>query len=482
MSGRLAAVPLLLLLSVGGCLHSEPSRRSISTVDGTFVDSDGNGVLERGSGEALLDRTELAPSSKPGKVLAVFAQLTDAHVTDEESPARVEMLDRLGAPFTSAFRPQEALAGHVLDAMVRSLNRLRPDGVVVTGDLVDNAQANELRQALGILGGGMVDPGSGRAAYEGVQAAGNPDPFYYRPEVDPPAEPGLLREAGRPFRAAGLRVPWYPVVGNHDLLVQGNVPPTKRIETIAVGSRKVVRLDPSVRETVRDRTLSQPALDRLLARGLPGDSIAVTPDPARRQVTPAELLSRLRVASGIGIGGDGSLLDYSFDLGANVRGIALDTVRRGGGAGGILRPEQLRRLRQAVAEAGDRWIIVFSHDPLTRPGMEPALAALDESPRVVAAVAGDTHRNSIVPRRTAAGGYWLVTTSSLVDYPQQARAFRLREAERGGVALETWMLDHDDSASRAARVSRELAFLDYQGGRPSRFAGSHRDRNARLHR
>ena len=479
MKARAAALSLLVFV-LAGCFGSDPSPRSSSTLDVTFVDSDGNGVLEQGPGEPLRDRTELAPRSKPGKVLAVFAQLTDAHVTDEESPARVEMLDRLGTPFTSAFRPQEALTGQVLDAVVRSVNRLRPDGVVVTGDLVDNAQANELRQALGILRGGEVDPGSGGAAYEGVQAADNPDPFYYRPEVDPPAEPGLLREAGQSFVAAGLKIPWYPLVGNHDLLVQGNVPSTMRIERIAVGSRKVVRLDPSVREAVSGRRLSPTRLDRLLATGLPGDSIAVSPDPARRQLAPAELLSRLRAASGIG--GRGPLLDYTFDLGADIRGIALDTVRRDGGAGGIIRPVQVRWLQQAVAEAGDRWIVVFSHDPLTRSGTEAALAVLDASPRVLAAIAGDSHRNSIAPRRTAAGGYWLVTTSSLVDYPQQARAFRLRDAEGDGVLLETWMLDHDDSSSRAARVSRELAFLDYQGGRPGRFTGSRRDRNARLYR
>ena len=477
MLARALALSALALL-LAGCSGSDASPRSTSTLDATFADPDGNGILERGPGEPLVDRIELGPRREPGKVLTVFAQLTDAHVMDEESPARVEMLDRLGSPFTSAFRPQEALTGHVLDAMVRSLNRLRPDGVVVTGDLVDNAQANELRLALGILAGGTVDPGSGGPAYEGVQAAGNPDPFYYRPEVDPPDEPGLLRESGSPFQAAGLHASWYPLVGNHDLLVQGNVRATERIRRIAVGSRKVVRLDSAAREAVRGGRLSQTALDQLLARGLPGDSIAVSSDLGRRQISPAELLSRLRAASGIG---GGSLLDYSFDLGAKVRGIALDTVRREGGVGGTIRPEQVRWLRRAVAEAGDRWIVVFSHDPLTRPGLEPALAILDASPRVVAAVAGDTHRNSIKPRRTAAGGYWLITTSSLVDYPQQARAFRLREAERG-VMLETWMLDHDDSASRAARVSRALAFLDFQGGRPSRFAGSRRDRNARLHR
>ncbi len=69
-----------------------------------------------------------------------------------------------------------------------------------------------------------------------------------------------------------------------------------------------------------------------------------------------------------------------------------------------------------------------------------------------------------------------------MDWPQQARALRLRASAGGGVDLETWMLDHDDTGpeGRLAMDSRQLAFLDAQGGRPRRFAGGRADRKARL--
>ena len=117
---------------------------------------------------------------------------------------------------------------------------------------------------------------------------------------------------------------------------------------------------------------------------------------------------------------------------------------------------------------------MFSHNPLdASEGGEAALAAMTEAGNVVAAVSGHRHRNAIEP----ADGFWLISTASLADFPQQSRMFKLSEAP-GGVVLETWMVDQDGHG--LASTARELAYLDAQGGRPQGYAGRAQDRNARL--
>ena len=138
----LIVLALLLLASCGGA--DRPAAPAASTLDATLVDGDGDGALEPGPGEPLVDRTELAPAAAQGAVLATVAQITDAHVRDEESPARVPFLDRLGGVFRSTFRPQEAFSTQVLAASVRAVNHFGPDATFVTGDILDSNAGTEL--------------------------------------------------------------------------------------------------------------------------------------------------------------------------------------------------------------------------------------------------------------------------------------------------------------------------------------------------
>jgi hypothetical protein len=57
---------------------------------------------------------------------------------------------------------------------------------------------------------------------------------------------------------------------------------------------------------------------------------------------------------------------------------------------------------------------------------------------------------------------------------------RIVRTAGGGVAIQTWMLDH--TGSELGAISRRLAYLDAQGGRPKRFAGGRLDRNVTLYR
>src|SRR5919108_262043 len=285
---RAAAILVLLVLAGGGGGGGPPGPPATSTVRATLVARDGDGFLAPGPGEPLRNRGTRA---RAGRTLATFGQLTDTHVRDEESPARVPFLDRLGPPFNSTFRPQEALSTQVLAAAVRSVNTLDPDAVVVTGDIVDSAAEVELDQALAVLDGGEVDPDTGARGYDGVQDAANPDPLIYRPDVDAPRHPGLLAAAARRFRSPGLTAPWYPALGNHDLLAQGETPPTERIDAFATGARMVLGLDPGVRPSAADD--SARVVDALLASGALGRSMAVPPDPRPRALRPDELIARL---------------------------------------------------------------------------------------------------------------------------------------------------------------------------------------------
>jgi 3',5'-cyclic AMP phosphodiesterase CpdA len=492
--GEMLAGAAVIAAGCGTSSHLRPDPGG-STLHTTYEDSQGTGVLTAARGEPLRPRTELGDQARAVGLLATIAHITDAHVLDAQSPARVTFLDRLGPPFESTFRPQETLTAQVLAGALYAIRALSPDAVIQGGDLIDNDQTNELTLALAVLKGGWARPGSGSPGYFGVQSPFDPDPFYYRPDLDAPRHPGLLQAATRRFTSPGVSSAWYPVLGDHDILVAGEITPTPQTRALALGSEALWDLPPGLTtppglSAGRDATSgvgyspdgppSPGLVERFLAQALSGPKVRVPRDPARRELDADEAVRGLAIASRAPA--TGALLDYRADIGPHVRALVLDLARRDGGSGGLVHPSQPDWLAGELAAGGERWILVISHQPLiSSQGAEQILALLDRHPRVIAALSGHTHRNRIVARPSPAGGYWLISTASLIDYPQQARALRLYATADGGVAIQTWMLDHS-FPGELGTISRQLAYLDAQGGRPQGLRGNRLDRNVTLYR
>jgi len=470
------------LASIFGCRSG--GERPLTTLDRAIV-LGADGVLRPGPGEPHQVRTELAQAQvdreKRRRSLVVFHHFGDTQVLDEESPLRGEWQDSCPTPLsTAAFRPQEALTLQAMASLIRQANRIdrspvtnrAVDFALHTGNAADNAQHNELRWFIDVMDGRQVAPDSGGPGYEGVQSE-SPDQRY----------PDVLSLAQIPFLPQGIRYPWYTALGNRDVLVQGNFPPSEASRQIALGGTKIIDLSPARKDEVcaDPSILLDPERTQEILADKHTEVRDVTPDENRRLLARADWVEEM-FNSGERPGPQGhgltqqnvdkSIAYYGYEHGP-LAFIVLDTVNPAGFAAGSvdaaqfawLEDEMKARSRRSFDAAGklveadveDRLIVIVSHHPLERlnnplpdpSGDErikgPALEELlHRFPNVIAHVTGGSQVNSITPRPDAqgrSGGYWEVSTTSPVAHPMQSRLLEVADNGDATVSLFSTVYD-----------------------------------------
>lgn len=437
--------------------------------------SSGFGDEVKMPGEPVVRRTldaTTAPANGPNaKMLTRFVHLADAQLADDESPTRVCSLDSPQGPTSGAYRPQDGHACNILNATVRTINKIH-EGLPITfvvlgGDNADNAQTNEVDWYSDILDGSKrVECDSG---------ADN-DPI-----------PGPMNDNKDPFYAEGLKMPWFWVSGNHDVLSQGNYDVTELSDEYlsnynGAGTRDWTEADGPI---------------------FKGE--VVVPDPKRQPLIGKALLDRVK-SHGDGHGITQATVDYgrayyTFDVpDSSLRFVVVDTAAPTGSADGLILQGDIDQkvkpfLDQSVADG--KLVIVTSHhsssqltdgggfggtahkDAITPDGWRTLLGSY---PNVLMHLAGHTHHHHVVaidPPMTGKG-YWEMETAALADYPHQMRVMELWDLDNGFYGVQSIAFDYQVEGDPIAAEGRKRGVTDFTSGWEADGSGNPDERNVML--
>lgn len=417
--------------------------------------------------------------------LVYFSQITDAHLCDEESPARAVVVDSYAG---SGWRHQEAYTAQVLDATIetiKSIHRYRElDFIFFTGDMIDNCQYNELMTFLSVVLGGKVNVNSGV-------------------EEDP--KTGAENDPHDSFIAEGLGdIPWYFLYGNHDGLVQGNLPlDNGRYSTIAgdpardmISFLELSRVNPP-------RCMPIPAEESPLPERCKPEHRStlnigfLAADSERHHLNRFQFFDIMAKAGGYpkghGLQPDNlktGIGDWVSEPLANIplRIIGLDSCALVGHKGSypnaridsFLRPQLEKAYHDGMS------VIVASHHPSTTLDTEDEFrAALNEYDHVILHLTGHNHSNSVNARagKDPKHGYWEVRTSSLIDWPQQSRLIEIVDCGDGFGEIWLTLVDYQTDYSWVgdqAAASRFFSLFEVHLGETTRRETANKDGNVIL--
>ena len=442
--------------------------------------------------------------------LLSFFTMSDIHITDKESPAQgvyygynypnPKTSSGISAGNSAAYSATILYTTHVLDSAVQTINALHQtapfDFGIALGDATNNMQYNELRWYIDVLDGKMITPSSG--AHNGAQTV----------------------DYQKPYQAAGLdkSIPWYQVVGNHDVFWMGAAHMTDRIRKVLVGSGvfnmgPISMYPPDWATILGGSGVYVGVIDGStefgeMIDGGPDSNFPTPPkiaaDRKRRALSARDWISEFfdTTSKPVGHGFTPQSIRkasacYSFrpQAGIPLKVIALDdTDKVGGGASAALDQARYEWLVKELddGEAAGELMIICAHIPLRPYAMNPPspsnpllplwsmwsknsdisendlLAKLHTYNNLILWCSGHVHRNAITPQPSPDGdplkGFWEVETASLRDYPQQFRRMNIVLNSDG--TLSIFALDVDvavntdpleDGSTSPACTSRSYA-------------------------